>query len=143
VTKASIREFHYPDDYAAARLIWERAGAGIQLRSSDEPEEIRKKLQRDPDLFLVAEVQGKMVGTVIGGFDGRRGMVYHLAVDGQFRKMGIGEELMEELERRLKAKGCLRCYLLVTTENENAMAFYEKRGWTHMKHVLSYGKDLT
>jgi len=50
--------------------------------------------------------------------------------------------LMDELERRLKAKGCIRCYLLVTVENESAMRFYEKRGWSHMKSVNTYGKDL-
>ena len=80
VSELRIREFNYPEDYPAARLLWENAGPGIQLRRSDEPEEIRKKTERDPDLFLVAEADGKMVGTVIGGFDGRRGMVYHLAV---------------------------------------------------------------
>jgi len=142
MTELRIREFHYPEDYPAARLLWGNAGPGIQLRRSDDPDGIQKKLQRDPDLFLVAEADGKMVGTVIGGFDGRRGMVYHLAVTEHYRKQGIGEVLMEELERRLKAKGCIRCYLLVTVENISAMRFYEKHGWAHMKNVIPYAKDL-
>jgi ribosomal protein S18 acetylase RimI-like enzyme len=142
VTEVRIREFHYPEDYPAAQLLWENAGPGIQLRRSDDPDEIQKKLQRDPELFLVAETDGKMLGTVVGGFDGRRGMVYHLAVAELSRKQGIGELLMDELERRLKVKGCIRCYLLVTVENESAMRFYEKRGWVHMKNVHTYSKDL-
>ena len=142
VTGLRIREFHYPEDYPAVRRLWQAAGPGIQLRCSDDPKEIRKKLLRDPDLFLVAEADGKMAGTVLGGFDGRRGMVYHLAVSESYRKQGIGEMLMEELEDRLKAKGCIRCYLLVTVENESAMRFYEKRGWVNMKYVITYGKDL-
>jgi ribosomal protein S18 acetylase RimI-like enzyme len=142
VTELRIREFHYPEDYPAARLLWENSGPGIQLRRSDDPDEIQKKLQRDPDLFLMAEADGRMVGTVVGGFDGRRGMVYHLAVAEKNRQQGIGELLMDELERRLKAKGCIRCYLLVTLENESAMRFYEKRGWAHMQNVHTYGKDL-
>jgi ribosomal protein S18 acetylase RimI-like enzyme len=142
VTKAHIREFQYPEDYPAARQLWEHAGPGIQLRRSDDLQEILKKLQRDPDLFLVAEVDGEMAGTVVGGFDGRRGMVYHLAVAEIYRCQGLGELLMDELERRLKAKGCIRCYLLVTVENESAMRFYQKRGWAHMKNVFTYGKDL-
>lgn len=142
MTGIRIREFIFPEDYPAARLLWENAGPGIQLRRSDDPDEIQKKIQRDPDLFLIAENDGKMVGTVVGGFDGRRGMIYHLAVPAQNRKQGIGELLMEELERRLKAKGCIRCYLLVTVENESAMQFYEKRGWLHMSNVYTYGKDL-
>ena len=142
MTEIRLREFRFAEDYATARRLWENAGAGIQLRLSDEPEEIRKKLRRDPDLFLVAEADGELVGTVVGGFDGRRGMVYHLAVARPFREQGIGEKLMDELERRLRAKGCIRCYLLVTTENESAMRFYEKRGWSHMDKVRTYGKDL-
>jgi len=142
MTELRIREFHYPEDYPAARLLWGNAGPGIQLRRSDDPDGIQKKLQRDPDLFLVAEADGKMLATVIGGFDGRRGMIYHLAVAETFRRQGIGELLMDELERRLKAKGCIRCYLLVTMENESAMRFYEKHGWAHMKNIKTYGKDL-
>ena len=137
-----VREFKYPGDFPAARLLWEKAGPGIHLRRSDEPVEIEKKLLRDPDLFLIAEIDGKMVGTVLGGFDGRRGMVYHLAVSGQYRRQGIGELLMNQLEHRLKAKGCIRCYLLVTVENAEAISFYEKRGWSHMDYVHIYGKDL-
>ena len=142
MTVLRIREFHCPEDYPAARLLWENAGPGIQLRRSDDPDEIQKKLKRDPDLFLVAEADGKMLATVIGGFDGRRGMVYHLAVAEPHRRQGIGELLMDELEHRLKEKGCIRCYLLVTMENESAMRLYEKRGWAHMKKVHTYGKEL-
>ena len=142
MTELHIREFRYPEDYPAARLLWENAGPGIQLRRSDDPDEIQKKLKRDPDLFLVAEANGKMLATVIGGFDGRRGMVYHLAVAEPYRRQGIGELLMDELEHRLKEKGCIRCYLLVTMENESAMRFYEKLGWAHMKKVNTYGKEL-
>jgi ribosomal protein S18 acetylase RimI-like enzyme len=142
LTEFIIREFKYPDDYPAARLLWENAGPGIHLRRSDDPDEIQKKLRRDPDLFLIAESDDKMVGTVVGGFDGRRGMVYHLAVSEQYRRKGIGALLMNELEHRLKLKGCIRCYLLVTVENESAMDFYKKRGWSHMDYVYTFGKDL-
>jgi ribosomal protein S18 acetylase RimI-like enzyme len=138
----SLREFRFPEDYPAARSLWENAGSGIQLRSSDEPGEIRKKLLHDPDLFLVAEDDGKLVGTVMGGFDGRRGLVYHLAVEANYRSRGIGQRLMEEVEARLRLKGCIRCYLLVTKDNDPAMRFYERRGWKKMDHVYIYGKEL-
>lgn len=139
----NLREFIFPNDFDTVKELWENAGPGIQLRISDEPEEIRKKTSRDPDLFLVAEIDGKMVGTVIGGFDGRRGMIYHLAVTQDVRERGIGTLLMNEVEFRLKAKGCVRCYLLVTNENTVAMEFYRKRGWQNMDHVQIFGKDLT
>ncbi len=142
MTEIRLREFHFPEDYPAARYLWENAGPGINVRRSDEPEEIQKKLQRDPDLFLVAEADGKIVGTVIGGFDGRRGLLYHLAVEADYRKQGIGSLLMDEVERRLKAKGCLKCYLMVTAENENAMRFYESLGWERMDTVHTYAKEF-
>ena len=142
MTEVHLREFHYPEDYSSARLLWENAGPGIQVRRSDEPEEIQKKLQRDPDLFLVAETGGNLIGTVIGGFDGRRGLIYHLAVDARFRKQGIASLLMDEVESRLKAKGCLKCYLMVTVENENAVQFYRARKWERMDTVFTYAKEF-
>ena len=137
-----LREFRYPDDYPAACRLWENAGPGIHVRRSDEPEEIQKKLLRDPDLFLVAETGGRLVGTIIGGFDGRRGLIYHLAVDAVFRQHGVGSLLMDDVERRLKAKGCLKCYLMVTVDNDNAMRFYETRHWERMNTVYTYSKEL-
>jgi len=115
---------------------------GVSLGRSDTPDEIKKKLTRDPDLFLVAEDNGQIVGTVIGGFDGRRGLIYHLAVAASSRGRGVGSRLMNELESRLRAKGCLRCYLLVTTNNPEGMKYYEKRGWERMDYVVPYAKNL-
>jgi ribosomal protein S18 acetylase RimI-like enzyme len=137
----TIRAFVYPDDFPAVYALWENAGPGIHLRRSDQPREIEKKLRRDPDLFLVAEVDGWIVGSVLGGFDGRRGMMYHLAVDPSHRQNGIGALLMDEMERRLRDRGCIRYYLLVTQDNEAAIRFYEGRGWKRME-LFAYGKDL-
>ena len=123
-----IREFLFEQDYEEIRMLWEASGPGIQLSPSDTPEEIQKKLQRDPDLFLVAERDGQIIGTVFGGFDGRRGIVYHLAVLQGERRSGIGRSLMVEIENRLRSKGCRKYYLLVTKHNEEALAFYESFG---------------
>ncbi|MCJ7570139.1 MAG: GNAT family N-acetyltransferase [Anaerolineales bacterium] len=123
-----IREFLFEQDYEEIRMLWEASGPGIQLSPSDTPEEIQKKLQRDPDLFIVAERDGQIIGTVFGGFDGRRGIVYHLAVLQGERRSGIGRSLMVEIENRLRSKGCRKYYLLVTKDNEEALAFYESFG---------------
>lgn len=137
-----IREFRYPDDLDAVTRLWQAIEKGIHLGRSDEPAEIQKKLRRDPDLFLVAELDDKIIGSVIGGFDGRRGLIYHLAVAASFRGQGIGSRLMSEVESRLRSKGCLKCYLLVTVDNEEAMQYYEHHGWEHMDGVKLYGKEL-
>lgn len=136
-----IRQFRFPEDYQAVIELWQTAGPGIHIRRSDEPEEILKKLERDPDLFLVAEQNNQIIGSVIGGFDGRRGMMYHLAVASSSRQRGVGAALMQTLEECLRAKGCIRYYLLVTRENSEAIRFYESHGWTRMD-LLAYGKDL-
>ena len=107
-----LREFRFADDYDAVMGFWESIEKGMHIGPSDAPEEIQKKIQRDPDLFLVAELNNEIVGTVIGGFDGRRGMIYHLAVAASLRGQGIGSRLMSEVESRLRAKGCIKSYLV-------------------------------
>lgn len=139
----SIRQFQYPHDYPAVRALWESMEKGVQLGRSDTPSEIQKKLSRDPDLFLVAEADGKIVGTVIGGYDGRRGLLYHLAVHKDFRRNGLGSRLLAEVEARLRAKGCLKCYLMVTPDNPEAERFYQKHGWHFMDYVRPFGKELS
>ena len=137
----NIREFHFPNDYAPALKLWESIEVGIHVGRSDTPEEIQKKLNRDPDLFLVAEQNKEIIGTIIGGYDGRRGMVYHLAVHETARDQGVGAALLNEVEKRLQAKGCLKCYLLVLADNEHAAQFYENRGWQDMKDIRIFGKE--
>jgi ribosomal protein S18 acetylase RimI-like enzyme len=141
-SEITIRVFRFPEDYDQARQLWEAMEKGVRFGRSDVPAEIEKKLARDPDLFLVAEKDHQIVGTVIGGFDGRRGLLYHLAVAGALRGQGIGSRLLAEVESRLRVKGCLKCYLMVTPDNDEAMRYYEQRGWHHMDYVLPYGKDL-
>ena len=139
--QVSIRSFVFPDDYAEVYDLWSRAGAGLHVGRSDSPEEIFKKLQRDPDLFLVAEANGQIIGSVMGGFDGRRGIVYHLGVEFAYRRNGVGRLLMEALEQCLREKGCLKSYLLVTKDNLEAIQFYESSGWERMELYI-YGKEM-
>ena len=137
-----IREFCFPADYEPVFALWRSIERGVHTGRSDTLAEIEKKLARDPDLFLIAEAEGVIIGSVIGGYDGRRGLVYHLAVASALRGMGVGSKLMEELESRLRAKGCLKCYLLVTSDNPEAEVYYQHRGWQHMDSIRLYGKEL-
>jgi len=137
-----IREFRYPTDYEQAARLWREMQKGVRFSRSDVPAEIEKKVQRDPDLFLVAEENETIIGTVIGGFDGRRGMVYHLAVAGSHRRQGIADALMAELEKRLIAKGAIRAYLLVHQDNIEARTLYEKLNWDCLDFDVIYAKDI-
>ena len=136
-----IREFNLFRDYDAVLALWKSIGPGVNISPSDTREEITKKLGRDPDLFLVAEENGKIIGTVLGGYDGRRGLVYHLAVAESYRGNGLGTALMTELESRFKAKGCYKYYLLVTPDNLGVMDFYRRMGWEEMP-VFIMGKVI-
>jgi len=138
----TLRQYQHPVDYPAALSLWQRAGEGISVGVSDTPEEIEKKTKRDPDLFLLAEAGQQVIGSVIGGFDGRRGIIYHLAVDPAWRGQGIATQLMDEVENRLRAKGCRKAYLLILRGNSVA-ELYRKRGWKSMEpRVEIFGKDL-
>jgi ribosomal protein S18 acetylase RimI-like enzyme len=137
-----IREFQYPGDYEQVVDLWREMEKGVRFNRSDAPEELKKKLDRDPDLFLVAETNGTIVGTVMGGFDGRRGMLYHLAVAASYRRRGIAGKLMTEVERRLIVKGCLKCYLLVHADNDEACAFYKQSDWDQLDDLVIFGKEL-
>ncbi len=79
---------------------------------------------------------------MLGGFDGRRGMMYHLAVLPAYRRKGIASRLVDALEEKLKEKGCIRYYLLVTKDNQEAINFYEKRGWENMDDLHPFAKNL-
>ena len=137
-----IRQFCFPSDYQPVIDLWSSIEKGVHVGRSDSPAEIEKKLVRDPDLFLVAEYENKIVGSVIGGYDGRRGLIYHLAVNAAFRGHGIGSQLMDEVESRLREKGCLKCYLLVANDNYEVEGYYQARGWQRMDDVRLFGKNL-
>ena len=139
--RINIREAQIPGDYQGIISLWKSAGPGIHITASDSLDEIKKKQLRDPDLFLVADCDGGVIGTVLGGFDGRRGIVYHLAVLEPYREQGIGESLMSELEDRLHRKGCIRCYLLVTMDSQKNIEYYLNRGWDKLE-LFIMGKDI-
>ena len=142
MSEIHIREFRFPADYQQVYELWSSIEKGVHIGRSDTLAEIEKKISRDPDLFLVAEYENKIVGSVIGGYDGRRGLIYHLAVRASFRGQGTGSRLMEKVEERLRLKGCLKCYLLVVEGNHEAESYYQNRGWQNMTDVHLFGKNL-
>jgi len=121
-----VREFHL-DDYEAVIGLWRRTG--LLPSRSDERAEIAKKLERDPELFLVGIKSGVIVGTALGGYDGRRGWVYRLAVAPELQANGFGAALLQELESRFRKKGCLKVNLLIETDNADVQGFYQRHDY--------------
>jgi ribosomal protein S18 acetylase RimI-like enzyme len=114
-------------DYEQVIDLWLRTG--ISVGSADSREGILHTLQRNPDLFLVAVSEKRVVGTVIGTYDGRCGWANHVAVDPQWQGAGVGQALMRELENRLRARGCSKMNLTVKRSNAQVQGFYERLGF--------------
>ena len=134
-----IREFKR-DDYSFVRDLWQIAG--LILRPGDELEDVKLKLQRDPDLFLVAEQDGIIVGSVIGGWDGRRGWIYHLAIKPEHQRKGIGLGLIREVEKRLISKGAKKVNAQVYKWNQQSSKFFKAIGYEAQPDLMMIGKQL-
>jgi len=102
---------------------------------------IRRKLTVQPELFLVAVIDGQVVGTVMAGFDGVRGWIHHLAVRGSHRRQGIASSLMRAAEKGLEIAGCPKVNLQVRATNSEVIAFYRSLGY-ELEERASLGKRL-
>ena len=129
-------------DYEHVYALWREAGQGVTLRPSDRREEIEKKLLRDPELFLVATAQAQVVGVIMGGWDGRRGWLHHLAVAEAYRGLGIASALVGRVEEGLRSKGCLKVNLLMAQSSSAAQQLYRRLGYDEMPGFVAMGKEL-
>ena len=102
---------------------------------------VRRKLRIQRDLFLVGQIDGRVVATVMGGFDGFRGWVYHLAVAPDLRRRGLGGKMMEVVESKLLDLGCPKINLQIRASNQGVVDFYETLGYGPEDRV-SMGKHL-
>jgi ribosomal protein S18 acetylase RimI-like enzyme len=127
------------DDEDAVVTLWQRCN--LTRPWNDPHKDIRRKLQVRPDLFLVGVREGKVVATVMVGYDGHRGWINYLGVDPDYRRHGLGQAIMEEAERLLRACGCPKINLQVRTSNQDVIAFYQAIGY-QLDDVVSFGKRL-
>src|SRR5262245_28380078 len=118
---AQVRVFR-PEDRAAVIALWH--ACGLVRPQNDPDQDIDLKLKKDPELFLVAELNGQLAGAVMGGWDGHRGHVNYLGVLPGLQKRGLGRLLMDALEGRLKALGCPKVNLEVRIGNKAATDLY-------------------
>lgn len=108
---------------------------------NDPEADIDRKLKVQRELLLVAVVEGDLVGTAMGGYDGHRGWVYSVAVSPQHRRRGIGAALMGRVEQELAALGCHKVNLQVRGSNSDVVAFYKRLGYV-VEDRVSMGKRL-
>ena len=134
-----IRPF-LPEDSDAVTALWQLVFPDDPPRNNP-PEVIRRKLEVQPELFLVAVVSSNVIGTVLGGYDGFRGWIYHLAVHPGQQRLGYGRVLVEAIEQRLRKLGCPKLNLQVRATNVATVEFYQALGYAIEDHV-SLGKVL-
>lgn len=118
------------EDYDEVYALWTKI-RGFGLRSVDDSREgIERFLRRNPTTSVVAVEDGQVVGSILCGHDGRRGCLYHVCVDEEYRRRGIGKSMvvkaMEELEKEQINKVCLIAF----TKNDIGNAFWNTIGWT-------------
>ena len=104
--------------------------------------DIERKLAVQRDLFLVGDLDGRIIATVMAGFDGHRGWVHLVAVHPDYRHRGFGRALMIEAEKKLRRVGCTKINLQVRAGNQEVVAFYETLGYC-VEERVSMGKRLT
>jgi len=127
------------EDFEEVLTLWERCDL---LRPWNDPElDIERKINHSPEFFLVAEVGGEVVGTLMGGYDGHRGSVNYLGVHPDYRGRGIANALVNRLEKKLIARGCPKMNLMVRAENDAVVSMYEKLGY-EISDTLLLGKRL-
>ncbi|MDR2110100.1 MAG: GNAT family N-acetyltransferase [Spirochaetaceae bacterium] len=124
-------------DYPAACSLWRKAG-GMGLRSLDDSEAgIGNFLKRNPQSCFIAELAGKTAGVILSGHDGRRGFIYHAAVEESRRGRGIGTALVRAVEEAMIREGIHKVALAAFRTNESGNRFWEARGFS-VRHDLVY-----
>lgn len=137
-----IREFRAAD-YDDAIALWKRT-PGMGLSEADSRERITAFMARNPGLSFVAEdgAARGIVGTILCGSDTRRGYLYHLAVDPELRRQGLGTRLADAAMAALKAQGVEKAHLMVIAGNGLGTAFWKAAGWTYREDIDLYSKSV-
>ena len=133
-----IRPYSSGDEEAVVQL-W--TDCGLVVPWNDPHRDIYRKLDVQPDMFLVALLNGQVISTVMAGYDGHRGWINYLAVHPHHRRTGIGRRMMDEAGVRLRAAGCPKINLQVRRTNYDVIEFYKKIGF-NVDDVVSLGKHL-
>ena len=136
--KMEIRPFD-PSDEESVVQLW--TDCGLVAPWNNPHRDIQRKLKVQPEMFLVACSDGRIIATVMAGYDGHRGWINYLAVHPHHQRSGIGRRMMDEVESRLRAAGCPKINLQVRSKNAGVIEFYKRIGFK-ADDVVSLGKRL-
>jgi ribosomal protein S18 acetylase RimI-like enzyme len=128
-------------DYDAAAQLWQRV-EGLDIAEGDDREGVAQFLARNPELSRVAIDGSAIIGVVMCGHDGRRGHIYHLAVDPAYRRYGLGKRLVKECLDGLRRAGVVRAIILVADNNFGGTEFWRRAGWEDVPGAAPMGIDV-
>ncbi len=115
---------------------------GVGVGMGDDEEELAVFLVKNEDLCFVAKADEEIVGTILCGHDGRRGYVYHVAVDSDYRYLGIAKTLVDMSIKGLKEAGIGKCHLFVFKNNTSAQSFWSHNGWNERTDLFIMSKTI-
>lgn len=126
------------EDYDGVRALWMQI-RGFGIRSIDDSREgVERFLKRNPTTSVVAVEDGKIVGSILCGHDGRRGCLYHVCVDEAYRMRGIGKSMVVKAMEALKEEKINKVSLIAFTQNDIGNAFWKEIGWTKREDLNYY-----
>lgn len=128
-------------DHSRAVALWSDIDS-VEICEGDSREEVAEYLKRNPGLSRVAEIDGKIVGAVMCGHDGRRGWIYHLAVAPEYRGRGVGKVLLDDCVRGLQEAGLKRAIILVEGRNAAGYKFWLREGWEDVDGAIPMTREL-
>jgi ribosomal protein S18 acetylase RimI-like enzyme len=130
------------EDYDSLYSLWLRT-PGMGLNSVDDSREgIEKYLRRNPNTCFVAQDNGRLVGAILSGHDGRRGFISHTAVDSDYRRRGIAKQLVDAVVEAMKNEGICKLALVVFDKNELGNAFWQSVGFTVRNDIIYRNKAI-
>ncbi|PYI59643.1 MAG: hypothetical protein DMC60_09845 [Verrucomicrobia bacterium] len=134
------REFSI-SDYDGALQVWQRV-EGVEIAEGDDREGVARFLVRNPGLSRVAIDGSAILGVALCGHDGRRGHIYHLAVDPAYQRRGLGKRLLDECLDGLRRAGVQRAIILVADDNQRGAEFWKRCGWETIPGAIAMGIDV-
>lgn len=138
--KIETREFAM-EDYDAVAELWNRV-EGLEIAEGDAREDVAQYILRNPGLSRVATDGSAIIGVALCSHDGRRGHIYHLAVDPAYQGRGLGKRLVDESLEGLRRAGLKRAIIMVADNNPRGREFWKRCGWEDIPGAISMGKDI-
>jgi len=138
--KIVTREFSI-NDYDEVLQLWQTV-EGLEVAEGDDKKGVAQFVTRNPGLSRVATGDSKIVGVAMCGHDGRRGYIYHVAVDPAYRRYGLGKHLVHECLDGLRQTGIMRALILVADYNLGGAEFWKRAGWEDIPGAVPMGIDF-